>query len=260
MAFRLTQGFSRLHNGVDLAAPRGTPVYAVAGGSVVFAGWGGAIPGIARQSGGGNVVEIEAAGRVYQYAHLDSIAMRVGSQVSSGALVGTVGNTGYSFGNHLQFAVWQRSVGWLNPLQLYTLATLIALLSGSSSPAGAPVGQTTAAIDPTTLAKRQAVLERLGITTAPDHRFSPAEAERLADEYGVTRGSSVWQSIVSKLTGMTVGEWLNATGPINTSGDPFTWVGELVAGLQGIVGRAGQAAILAGLLLLGVYFLLRPGR
>lgn len=290
MAFRLTQGFSRLHNGVDLAAPKGTPVYAVVGGQVVFAGWGGAIPGIARQSGGGNVVEIEADGRVYQYAHLDSIAMRLGSRVSSGALVGRVGNTGYSFGDHLQFAVWQRSVGWLNPLQLYTLSTLIALLSGSSSPA--PVAQTvsdTSAAPPvpsttTTVAVpygdffRNVVKPPTSPTFVINAALNEGWAQWVVESYpqvrnliddigkglpivGEPSGPTAAQfsaqvkaasiAAARPYIGRTVGT-APATLDVSLPGR-FDWV----AALGKVAGRLGQGVVLAALLLMGIWLLAR---
>ncbi|MEW6498088.1 MAG: peptidoglycan DD-metalloendopeptidase family protein, partial [Cyanobacteriota bacterium] len=91
-------GQQRLHGGIDLAAPKGTPVKAAKGGTVVYAGW--------NNQGYGNLVIIDhGSGVRTYYAHLSSVSVSNGSQVSAGATVGGVGSTGYSTGNHLHFEV-----------------------------------------------------------------------------------------------------------------------------------------------------------
>lgn len=90
---------SRLHNGIDIAAPRGTPVSAAASGRVIFAGM---------KRDYGNVVYIDCGNGLQAiYAHLDSINedISVGSQVEAGQVVGVVGSTGRSTGPHLHFQV-----------------------------------------------------------------------------------------------------------------------------------------------------------
>lgn len=91
----------QLHAGTDIAAPRDTPIYAVAGGKVVRAG---------RAGGYGNytcIFHAEVGGKSLStcYAHQNSIGVRVGQQVSQGMLIGRVGTTGASTGNHLHFEV-----------------------------------------------------------------------------------------------------------------------------------------------------------
>lgn len=89
--------WGRLHAGIDIAAPEGTPVAAAADGKVIFAGWAG---------GYGNLVLIaHGDGIVTAYAHLASIAVGQGARVSRGSVVGTVGSTGHSTGPHLHFEV-----------------------------------------------------------------------------------------------------------------------------------------------------------
>jgi len=101
----LTSGFSmrmnpllnrmQAHNGVDYAAPPGTPVRAVADGRVEFAG---------SQNGYGNVVFIDhGKGHTTVYAHLSSIAVSRGQRVSQGQHLGGVGSTGWATGPHLHF-------------------------------------------------------------------------------------------------------------------------------------------------------------
>ena len=88
----------RLHNGVDFAAPMGTPVYAARAGTVTFVG---------PQGGGGNVITIDHGGGIEtSYLHLSSFTdTRVGEKVSAGQRIALSGSTGYSTGPHLHFIV-----------------------------------------------------------------------------------------------------------------------------------------------------------
>lgn len=88
------------YNGVDLAAPAGTPILAAAGGEVIVArvsGWNGGY--------GLYVVVKHSNGTQTLYAHMSRTAVAVGSHVSQGEVIGYVGNTGRSTGNHLHFEV-----------------------------------------------------------------------------------------------------------------------------------------------------------
>jgi murein DD-endopeptidase MepM/ murein hydrolase activator NlpD len=91
-------GFSRMHTGVDWAAPRGTPIIAAGGGVVEKAGW---------DSGGyGNQTLIRHAnGYVSSYNHQSAIAknVKVGNKVVQGQVIGWVGTTGLSTGPHLHY-------------------------------------------------------------------------------------------------------------------------------------------------------------
>ncbi|NLA78432.1 MAG: M23 family metallopeptidase [Erysipelothrix sp.] len=104
---RLSSGFGNrrdpftkritFHNGIDISAPRGTPIKAYTDGKVVKAGWDGM---------GGNMVVIDHGnGLRTEYAHMSSIGVRVGQYVSIGQTIGRVGATGYATGNHLHFSV-----------------------------------------------------------------------------------------------------------------------------------------------------------
>lgn len=88
----------RNHKGMDIAAPEGTEIYAAADGYVVSAGW---------NSGGyGNVVMIEHLdGYATVYAHMIAVYAGEGQYVTKGQLIGFVGNTGNSFGDHCHFEV-----------------------------------------------------------------------------------------------------------------------------------------------------------
>ncbi len=87
-------------NGVDLAAPRGTPIMASADGTVikvVASGYGGGY--------GKYVVLAHTGGVTTLYAHMNSVAATVGDTVKQGEIIGHVGSTGRSTGNHLHFEV-----------------------------------------------------------------------------------------------------------------------------------------------------------
>lgn len=101
----------RPHLGVDYAAPKGTPVHAVADGVVTFKGWGG---------GGGNTLKIKHAGNlVTGYLHLSGFAkgIKQGSRVRQGELIGYVGSTGTSTGPHLDYRIWKNGVN-IDPLKV----------------------------------------------------------------------------------------------------------------------------------------------
>ena len=85
----------RKHNGVDYAAPTGTPVRTVGDGVVDFSGW---------QNGYGNVVEVRHnSERSTLYAHLSRVDVKKGQRVEQGERIGAVGSTGWSTGPHLHF-------------------------------------------------------------------------------------------------------------------------------------------------------------
>ena len=89
----------RFHGGVDLAAPYGTPVRAVADGTVAFRG---------RNGGAGNMITLSHAGRMdTQYLHLSRVspACTLGNRVRQGDVIGYVGSSGSSTGPHLDFRV-----------------------------------------------------------------------------------------------------------------------------------------------------------
>lgn len=89
--------WGRMHEGLDIAAPYGTPVVAAAAGTVISAGWGG---------GYGNLVVIDHGnGIATAYAHNASLTVSAGQQVAQGQLVAYVGSTGNSTGPHVHFEV-----------------------------------------------------------------------------------------------------------------------------------------------------------
>jgi murein DD-endopeptidase MepM/ murein hydrolase activator NlpD len=107
----------RPHLGVDYAAPAGTPVHAVGTGTVTSAGWNG---------GSGRMVKLRhSGGYETMYLHLSRIAVKSGSRVSQGEVIGSVGSSGLSTGPHLDFRVYRHGKA-INPLKVV-------------SPPGAPI-------------------------------------------------------------------------------------------------------------------------
>jgi murein DD-endopeptidase MepM/ murein hydrolase activator NlpD len=104
-------GYSRMHKGVDFAAPTGTPIYAAGGGRVAAAGRNGSY---------GNYIRVRHSGEYSTaYAHLSRFAkgLRPGQRVRQGQVIGYVGTTGRSTGPHLHYEVL-RNDQQINPLKL----------------------------------------------------------------------------------------------------------------------------------------------
>ncbi|GIJ36574.1 M23 family metallopeptidase [Verrucosispora sp. WMMD703] len=89
--------WGKLHTGVDLVAPEGTPYVAIHEGTVTKAGWFG---------GYGNAVIVQHAdGSEAIYGHSSALSVREGQQVKAGDQLGLVGNTGHSYGSHLHLEI-----------------------------------------------------------------------------------------------------------------------------------------------------------
>lgn len=140
-------GYSRMHAGMDFAAPHGAPVYAVSDGVVAFAG---------RHGGHGNFVKLQHGGGMGTgYAHLSRIATYAGQSVRRGQVIGYVGSTGLSTGPHLHYEVY-RNGATINPRSVQFMQT--SLLAGSE------------------LAAFRARLARLKALSAPGSMNGPAIA------------------------------------------------------------------------------------
>ena len=95
-------GVTMMHQGLDLAAPAGTPIRAAASGVVAETG---------RDGGYGNFVRLRHDGRMETlYGHMSRIAATPGQPISLGAVIGYVGSTGLANGPHLHFEVRQDGV------------------------------------------------------------------------------------------------------------------------------------------------------
>lgn len=95
--YRITQEFSWIHGGIDLAVPEGTPVYAAAGGTVIFSGWS--------TWGYGYTVVLAHGGTLTLYGHLNGSFVSCGEAVSAGQNIAVSGNSGNSSGPHLHFEI-----------------------------------------------------------------------------------------------------------------------------------------------------------
>ncbi|MEO1147361.1 MAG: peptidoglycan DD-metalloendopeptidase family protein, partial [Cyanobacteria bacterium J06638_22] len=111
----LTSGYGprwgRMHRGIDIAAPVGTPIYSAAPGVVEFSGW---------NSGGyGYMVDIRHPdGSMTRYAHNSRLLVRVGEDVDQGEQIAEMGSTGRSTGPHVHFEIHLPSQGAVNPAPL----------------------------------------------------------------------------------------------------------------------------------------------
>lgn len=91
------------HPGIDIAAPRGTEVLATANGTIVD------LKRSDLQAGYGNFIDIDHGhGFVTRYAHLESIAVRLGQRVKKGSVIGTIGRSGGSVAPHLHYEVLRK--------------------------------------------------------------------------------------------------------------------------------------------------------
>ena len=102
-----------LHGGVDIPAPGGTPIMAAKSGVVVLSTYG--------SSYGNHVAISHADGTRTMYCHMSSRAVSAGQTVGQGQVIGYVGSTGSSTGNHLHFEVWtgSSSSSRVNPLNYF---------------------------------------------------------------------------------------------------------------------------------------------
>ena len=116
--YRLTSAFgmrkhpvlkvTRMHNGIDMACAAGTPIYATRAGTVTTASY--------QASGAGNYVSINHLdGFASIYMHMTHYVVSKGQTVSQGQLIGYVGNTGISTGDHLHFGISYAGT-YVNPL------------------------------------------------------------------------------------------------------------------------------------------------
>lgn len=109
----LTSGYGwrwgRMHKGIDIAAPVGTPIVAASAGTVIFSGW--------NTGGYGYLVEIRHQdGSVTKYAHNSKLLVKSEDFVKQGQTIALMGSTGYSTGSHLHFEIILPEKGHVNPI------------------------------------------------------------------------------------------------------------------------------------------------
>jgi len=152
--YRVSSGFgtrespngigSTNHRGIDMAAGLGTDVVAPTDITIQSAGY--------NNGGYGNLIRgVDGAGNMYEFGHLSAIDTFAGEKVAAGSIIGQVGSTGHSTGNHLHFGIKDASGNFINPAKFLSSAT--RLVSGKAIGAGSD------------LAKR--VAGALGVAGAP---------------------------------------------------------------------------------------------
>ncbi|MEA5597993.1 peptidoglycan DD-metalloendopeptidase family protein [Rivularia sp. UHCC 0363] len=101
--------WGRMHRGIDVAAPVGTPIHAAADGVVISAGW--------NRGGYGNLVDIRHPdGTVTRYAHNSKLVVTKGQEVHQGQQISLMGSTGFSTGPHLHFEIRKGGTEAVNPI------------------------------------------------------------------------------------------------------------------------------------------------
>lgn len=98
----ITQNPHTGHTAFDIGIPVGTSIKSTMDGNVVYAGW--------NDQGYGNLVIVENGAYRTYYAHLSSIPVSVGDQVTAGTVIGLSGNTGNSTGPHLHYEIRKNKV------------------------------------------------------------------------------------------------------------------------------------------------------
>lgn len=100
----------KLHKGIDIASPCGTPVYCAGNGRVIRSGY---------DRGYGKFLEVRhAGGFATRYAHLDNVQVRQGDPVRIGEQIATVGHSGLATGDHLHFEIRKNGTTW-NPFEWF---------------------------------------------------------------------------------------------------------------------------------------------
>lgn len=125
----ISQGFRKYqHEGIDIAGPSGTPVFAAASGVVVKAGWD--------HWGLGNAIEIKHFDQsVTVYGHNRSLLVTLGQNVHQGEMIAEMGSTGNSSGPHLHFEFYPHGRVAADPMALLASVTTEQQVSPSLPPA-----------------------------------------------------------------------------------------------------------------------------
>lgn len=235
-SFTVSRGYSPKHDGVDLPAKLGTPVFAIKTGVVSYARDAGSQQdrgGSGWAIGGGKVVNVDIGGQLTtQYAHLNSILVKEGQLVQKGTQIGTVGKTGFDIGgSHLHFGLWDKS----GP----GFGTMIDPSNFFNN-----IGNTSPSVEnPVTI---DDILSLIG-QTDPKYRITEADARKISDKWYNGAGIAV-----QALMGKTVQEFAEGTiGGLpninidvgkaitdfgNQVNDTVTWIGFLFVGLVLILG------------------------
>jgi len=107
---RITQGYHRFHQAIDLAEPLGSPVYPITEGRVESISW-------QRFGWGNHIIINHGSGFKSLYAHLSKIVVKEGQEVDKNTVIGLIGSTGWSTGPHLHLEVYDNGQPF-NPLTI----------------------------------------------------------------------------------------------------------------------------------------------
>ncbi len=199
--FGAARSGGRKHEGIDIFASEGTPIHAVAGGTIVQ----GFTNGL-----GGNVVRIQGDdGRFYYYAHLtpgSTDGLRVGQHVTAGQVIGGVGHTGDAAGtpDHLHLQVRENGQ-WINP---YNFLTPLPEVGGAGATAFAPGATDPFAIDPggppsVADADQDGLVDRFEQLFGTDSAKADTDGDGLSDAYETSVSHTDPLSIDTDRDGLT---------------------------------------------------------
>ncbi|MBR5512387.1 MAG: peptidoglycan DD-metalloendopeptidase family protein [Ruminococcus sp.] len=184
---RNTGGVYGGHNGIDVPADANSDIYAVVGGTCVSAGWMGDY---------GNLIILrhENLGVYTFYAHCTSTAVTAGQAVNAGDVIGYVGNTGNSYGNHLHFGICDTLLGGYPTATYYDPETYFTY-----SMEQAPDNSTSTTIPTTPATTAPPVTTAPTTTTTPVTTVTPNECN-CSDNYAgiyVTKNITTYLNIRS---------------------------------------------------------------
>ncbi|MAM85995.1 MAG: hypothetical protein CME36_01640 [unclassified Hahellaceae] len=195
-------GGRRVHHGVDIFAPRGTAVLAVADGTIARTG--------DTPLGGLHVWQRAASqGHRYYYAHLDSISVQQGDRVKAGDEIGTVGNTGNArlTPPHLHFGVYATFKGPVDPLPMISLYDADRPVINESSEPPPPLLEVDAA--------------RLNLRAGPSTKDDLLDQLIAGQRVAVVARSGDWYRIVTRdgSTGYVASKFLKSAQPALAQSD-----------------------------------------
>lgn len=125
---RVSRGYTGKHKGVDVSAPKGTPIYAAEAGWVIYQG--------RRFKGYGKLVIVEHSQKwATFYAHMAKFELNEGAWVNKGDIIGYVGNTGRSTAPHLHFEIRFNNAA-IDPMPYFNSANLKFTISNNNDADG----------------------------------------------------------------------------------------------------------------------------
>lgn len=191
---RNTGGVYGGHNGIDIPADANSDIYAAVSGTCVSAGW---------MSDYGNLIVLrhENLGIYTFYAHCISTAVTAGQTVNAGDVIGYVGNTGNSFGNHLHFGICDTLLGGYPTATYYDPETyfIYSMEQAPEIPTSTAIPTTPATTAPPVTTAPATTATSAAATTTPVTTVTPAECN-CSDKYAgiyVTKNITTYLNIRS---------------------------------------------------------------